>query len=70
MYLQCGSPFTAADIVIINGTEEDFKRQNEAMIERRVLAKQAKLAKVRDTLYVSDHSQPTDSCPLRGLGYF
>ena len=33
-------------MAIINGTDEDVKRQREAMEERRLQAKQAKLAKV------------------------
>ena len=33
-------------MTIINGTDEDVKRQREAMEERRLQAKQAKMAKV------------------------
>ena len=44
--MQCGAPFKSEDVSIINGTEEDVKRQKEAMEERRLQAKQAKLAKV------------------------
>ena len=43
---QCGVPFKNEDVTIINGTDEDVKRQREAMEERRLQAKQAKLAKV------------------------
>ncbi len=32
--------------MIINGTEEDVKRQTEEMLERRLLAKQTKASKV------------------------
>ena len=45
--IKCGAPFKSEDVSIINGTEEDMKRQKEAMEERRLQAKQAKLAKVR-----------------------
>ena len=41
--VQCGKPFQDADMVVLNGAEEDVKRQTEAMEERR---RQAKLAKV------------------------
>lgn len=43
---QCGTLFKSEDVTIINGTEEDVKRQREAMEERRLQAKQAKMAKV------------------------
>ena len=33
-------------MTVINGTEDDIKRQREAMEERRLKAKQAKMAKV------------------------
>ena len=44
--LQCGAPFKSEDVSIINGTEEDIKRQKEIMEEKRLQARQAKLAKV------------------------
>ena len=46
MTLQCGAPFKSEDVSIINGTEEDTKRQKEIMEEKRLQARQAKLAKV------------------------
>lgn len=39
---KCGKPFKAADVVVLNGSEEDLERQRVAMEERRRQAKSAK----------------------------
>ena len=39
----CSKPFTAEDVIVINGDEEDMKKQMTALEEKR---KQAKLSKV------------------------
>ena len=39
----CSKPFTAEDVIVLNGDEEDMKKQMTALEERR---KQAKLSKV------------------------
>lgn len=46
LLLQCGREFSKENVVVLNGSEEEVKRQREAMVQRRLEAKQAKLAKV------------------------
>ncbi len=41
---QCGKGFCRQDVVVLNGTEEEVKRQREGMEKRRLEAKQAKQA--------------------------
>lgn len=41
----CGRGFSKEDVVLLNGSEEEVKKQREAMLEKRAQAKQAKLAK-------------------------
>ena len=43
--LQCGRGFCRGDVVVLNGTEEEVKKQREAMEKKRLEAKQAKQAK-------------------------
>ncbi|XP_067679268.1 replication termination factor 2-like [Haliotis asinina] len=42
---KCGKPFTSADIVVINGTEEDYDEMKTRMEARRLKAKMEKKAK-------------------------
>ena len=49
---KCGKPFTAGDVLVINGEEDDLKRQQEIMEEAK---KQSKVAKVRTVCELHTH---------------
>ena len=48
---KCGKPFSAGDVLVINGEEDDLKRQQEIMEEAK---KQSKVAKVCDVRTVCE----------------
>ena len=63
-------------MIVLNGTEEEVKRQREAMEQRRLEAKQAKLAAkvlhyvcVQYVSFSTDHSVVTTVTYYSGTGH-
>lgn len=60
---QCGDPFRAEDVVLLNGTREDVEKLKERMEEKRAKAK-TKVSFQMQSLYLNP--TPTeDLCPVQ-----